>query len=101
MSDSTVVTKVSPYPIGSAPINQLESSKPCCRQSVGGVEASFVPLTYFHTCPLLISNVPGEVPAGWADARQLPARSLSRLGFASSSDAPGGSPTVGQGNPRP
>src|SRR5689334_8051426 len=89
------------YPIGNAPVPQPESLKSSSRQRVVGVDASFVPLTYLHVEPLFRTVTTCGLPLLVPDARQLPPKSLSRPGLTSSIELPGGSPTVGHGNPRP
>ena len=82
-----------------APVSQLASStKPAARHAPTVLDGSCVPLKYFHVAPFG-SSVTSVLTGGVPEARQFPPRSLSNAGFASSIDNPGGSPTVGHGNP--
>src|SRR5678815_592522 len=89
------------YPIGIGPESHVLSSNPAFLQTVLGMDASLVPLRYFQTDPALIRRFDPKFPLPFTEARQLPPRALSKPGLISSMEYPGGSPTMGQGNPSP
>ena len=86
------------YPIGAGEAAQPESSRSGEVQFEGGASV-----------PRRSDQVERDSNRGttvlWTEPtteeRQWPPRSLSREGWINSSEYPGGSPTVGHGNPRP
>ncbi len=84
MSPSVVFMKFSPYPIGVRPVSQPLSVKAALRQTVRGLDASLVPLKYFHELPLATSVLALVEASPRTDGFQLWPSLLSRSGWISS-----------------